>query len=213
MLVGVAKVFIGPFIHRISFREKERGYILPSHASTQPQFTPKRAAWANLKWVFSPQSLACNSAVCWAMLSACDVLQCGIFGHSTAWCRFPTGRIMACVLPGWERMNEWMGEIFTLVLKTYSIPQSCSLYSLKAFRIWRLKGPGCLFLCWCFYFYYLFTIYDNLICLILRVKEVLETLEMGERGASRGVHELTVRAMRIFAGQEWKAWFSSLYTF
>lgn len=31
---------------------------------------------------------------------------------------------------------------------------------------------------------------------------MLETLEMGKREASRGVHGLTVRAIRLFAGQE-----------
>lgn len=172
MLVGVPKAFIGPFICRISFREKERGYILPSHASTQPRFTPKRAAWANLKWVFSPQGLACNSAVCWAMLSVCDVLQCGIFGHSTAWCHFPTGRSMACVLPGQEWMNEWRGFLPWCWKPTpYLKVAHYTLWRHSGFGGWKVLD-ACFFADVFICIAYLFIIYDNLICLILKVKEV-----------------------------------------
>lgn len=137
MLVGVAKMFIGPSISRIPFRE--RSYILPSHASTQPQLTPKRAVWANLKRVFSPQSLASNSVVCSAVLSACDVWQCGIFGHSTAWCHFPTGSERGSCAPR-KRMNEWgdfyLGAENLLHISKLFIILLEGIQDLEAERIW-----------------------------------------------------------------------------
>lgn len=71
-----------------------------------------------------------------------------------------------------QEENEWMWGEFYLAAENLLHASTLFIILFEAFGIWRQKGSGGLLLCWCFYLYYLFTIYDNLICLILRVKEV-----------------------------------------